>query len=440
MAEGRHRQPGRERVVNALAERLQRLGREVAAEQDRALAQDLSLGSVRARVIAQPVRRPMRVKLWASVAVLAAAAASVAVYGVTRQRAPLAASFGDHPLAVGEWVSATEPGSPHIRFSDGSEVALSPGSRARLATLDSLGAHLVLESGAADVRVTPNHGARYRVSLGPFAVDVTGTRFDVGFRPSDELFTLTLHEGKVVVSGCVLGEGRTLLAGESLSASCRAGHFEISALGADAGANALAVPPPAPSTEAAAEPTPADAPAELLNDPSSDPEPARSGSQSREVAPVVASWQSLSGQGRFADAYAIIALDGFDAAVSRASVPELALLGDTARFAGKPADALTAYQALRSRGAGSASAKQAAFSIARVHFDQRAAYAEAARWFRTYLAEQPGGPLAREAEGRLMESLSRAGDRVGARKAAEGYLAKYPHGPHERVARQLLAR
>ena len=95
-------------------------------------------------------------------------------------------------------------------------------------------------------------------------------------------------------------------------------------------------------------------------------------------APVVQSWQGLSAQGRFADAYSVIAIDGFESAVSRASVKELALLGDTARFAGKPGDALTAYQALRSRGAGSAQAKQAAFSIARVHFDQRAAYAEAA--------------------------------------------------------------
>ena len=419
--------------MTALAERLTRLGREVAAEQDRVLAQDLSLGSVRARVLAQPLRRPLRRGLWAGVAVVAAAAAGFGVYGLTRPRAPLAASFGDHPLAVGEWVSATEPGTPHIRFSDGSEVALSPGSRARLATLDSVGAHLVLESGAADVRVTPNHGARYRVSLGPFAVDVTGTRFDVGFRPSDELFTLTLHEGKVVVSGCVLGEGRMLLAGESLSASCRAGHFEISALGS----HPSPVPEPAAS---AAEAPAAEATGDVAaGDVNADPEPSRAGLTPHEAAPAVPSWQNLSKQGRFADAYSVIELDGFEAAVSRASVPELALLGDTARFVGRPADALSAYQALRSRGAGSGAAKQAAFSIARVHFDQRAAYAEAARWFRTSLAEQQGGPLAREAEGRLMESLSRAGDRAGARKVAEGYLAKYPRGPHERVARQLLA-
>lgn len=419
--------------MSALAERLLRLGREVASEQDRALAQDLSLGSVRARVIGRPLRRPSHARSWPLVAALASLAAAVALYVAWRPRAPLGASLGDRPLAVGEWVSATEADAPHIHFSDGSEVALSPGSRARLATLDSAGAHLVLESGSADVRVTPHRNARYRVSLGPFAVDVTGTRFDVGFRPTDELFTLTLHEGKVVVSGCVLGEGRTLLAGETLKASCRAGHFEISALGAEAlpSPSAAAADAPAASVEAA--------PAEAAAAPA---EAALESPKTTVATPPApsASWQSLSKQGRFAEAYGLIESDGFGAAVARASTTELALLGDTARFAGKPQDALTAYQALRSRAAGAPAAKQAAFSIARVHFDQRAAYAEAARWFRTYLAEQPGGPLAREAEGRLMESLSRAGDRAGAQAVAQGYLEKYAHGPHERVARQLLSR
>ncbi len=416
--------------MSASSERLLRLGRAVAAEQDRALAQDLSLGSVRARVIARPVRRR---RGWTPLLVAAAAVAAVAagalLAGVGKPRAPLAATFGEHPLTVGEWVSATDVGTPPIEFSDGSQVSLSPGSRARLATLDAVGAHLVLESGAADVRVVPNHGARYRVSSGPFAVDVTGTRFDVGFRPSDELFTLTLHEGKVTVSGCVLGEGRALLAGESLSASCRAGHFEISAAGSRSAPAAVVAPASAESVGAA--------PPEAAL--SAEPVAGESDSAPRALreAPLAVSWQSLSRQSRFADAYALIELDGFGAAVAKAPVSELALLGDTARFAGKPADALTAYQALRSRAPGSADAKRAAFSIARVHFDQRAAYADAARWFRTYLAEQPGGPFAREAEGRLMEALSRSGDRAGARQVAEGYLQKYPRGPHERVANQL---
>ena len=410
--------------MSALADCLQRLGREVAAEQDRALAQDLSLGSVRARVIGQPVRRASRTRLWAGALAIAAAAAGVTGFLLQRTGQPLAATFGDHALAVGEWVSATGPVTPPIRFSDGSEVTLSQGSRARLATLDASGAHLVLESGAADVKVIPNHGAKYRLSLGPFAVDVTGTRFDVGFRPSDELFTLTLREGKVVVSGCVLGEGRTLLAGESLNASCRAGHFEISA--ASAAPVDSAPLPVAPPSAFEAEPEAAEQVGE----------PAREAA--RESPPP--SWQSLAKQSRFLDAYAIVAAEGFDNAISRASLSDLSLLGDTARLAQRPVDALAAYQALRSRASGSAAAKQAAFSIAKVHFDQRAAYAEAARWFRTYLAEQPGGPFAREAEGRLMESLSRSGDRAGAKLAAGRYLAKYPTGPHERVARQLLAR
>jgi transmembrane sensor len=416
--------------MNAIHDRLLSLGRAVAAEQDRALAQDLSLGGVRSRIVTtRPARRrPRWLPALAGAGAVAAAAVLAVVGGVGQARAPLVATLGDQPLAVGQWVSATDAVTPAIRFSDGSHVSLSPGSRARLATLDSVGAHLVLESGAADVSVVPNHGARYKVSLGPFAVDVTGTRFDVGFRPGDELFTLTLHEGKVVVSGCVLGEGRTLLAGESLRASCRGGHFEISAAGAKSSTSAVVAPSAAP----------AEAKPELPLDPS-EPEPVTDVAPRapREVPP---SWQSLSRQSRFADAYALVELEGFDAALARSQASELALLGDTARFAGKPADALTAYKALRARAPGSPAAKQAAFSIARVHFDQQAAYAEAARWFRTYLAEQPGGPFTREAQGRLMEALSRSGDSAGARRAAESYLQQYPHGPHERVARQLLSR
>ena len=92
-----------------LNEQLLRLGRDIAAEQDRALAQDLSLGSVRARVIGQPLGRPTRRAFWVGAAALATAAAGVLVYGLLQQRAPLGATFGGHPLSVGEWVMPLPP-------------------------------------------------------------------------------------------------------------------------------------------------------------------------------------------------------------------------------------------------------------------------------------------------------------------------------------------
>jgi outer membrane protein assembly factor BamD (BamD/ComL family) len=65
---------------------------------------------------------------------------------------------------------------------------------------------------------------------------------------------------------------------------------------------------------------------------------------------------------------------------------------------------------------------------------------QAAEWFSTYLKEQPGGALAREALGRLIEAYQAAGDRVSARAAAERYLKSYPDGPHATLARQALHR
>jgi hypothetical protein len=72
-----------------------------------------------------------------------------------------------------------------------------------------------------------------------------------------------------------------------------------------------------------------------------------------------------------------------------------------------------------------------------VYFDQLASFAEAARWFATYSREQRDGPLAREALGRRMEALARAGDRSAAAHVAEQYLREYPSGPHAPLAKTL---
>jgi hypothetical protein len=56
----------------------------------------------------------------------------------------------------------------------------------------------------------------------------------------------------------------------------------------------------------------------------------------------------------------------------------------------------------------------------------------------TYLGERPGGALAAEALGRVMEAEQRLGDLPAARTSAERYLARFPGGAHVALARSLL--
>jgi tetratricopeptide (TPR) repeat protein len=150
-------------------------------------------------------------------------------------------------------------------------------------------------------------------------------------------------------------------------------------------------------------------------------------------------WQALARAGEYKQAYRRVS-SSFESECERLDAERLQLLADVARFGGSSERALGALGALRRRFPGGPAAGAAAFAIARIHFDQRAAYAEAARWFRTYLKEQPRGSLAREAQGRRMEALVRLGDRAEARKLAERYLAQHPNGPHARLARSLSER
>ena len=96
-----------------------------------------------------------------------------------------------------------------------------------------------------------------------------------------------------------------------------------------------------------------------------------------------------------------------------------------------------AYETARRRFPGNERAAVAAFALGRIAFDQRGNYSDAARWFRSYLTEQPSGRLARDALGRLMEAFHRAGDKASARGEAAHYLELYPTGPHAEFARRV---
>jgi TolA-binding protein len=265
---------------------------------------------------------------------------------------------------------------------------------------------------------------RWRLSLGPYSVHVVGTRFGVEFDPANEVLTLEVHEGRVVASGCHLGEGRPVHAGERLSASCKTRQLELVA-----GERRHTIEP-------AAQPTRAPAEAETAPpNASARPETA---SVATPAASKPASWRELLARGDYKGGFSAAKLAGFERECETSGSAELMALGDAARFSGQTAAAEHAYLTLRRRFPGDGRAALAAFSLARIAFDQRGAHAAAARWFETYLRESPGGPLAREALGRLMESLQRSGQSDRARSVAEQYVARHPRGPHAELARRLV--
>jgi transmembrane sensor len=346
-----------------------------------------------------------------------------------RSPEPLGFTVGVVPRAgvSGVWLSAPAAERVPLQFSDGSRVVLEPLCRARIAETEARGAAILVESGRVAVDVVHRPEGRWRLSLGPFSVHVIGTRFGVEFDPVREALTLEVHDGRVVASGCHLGEGRPVHAGERLRASCKTRQLEI-VTGETDGQRSLGSAQSPVQTDTVLP----NASAKVA------PESPAPAAAAEGPAPPAAKWRGLLAQGDYKGAFLAAKLAGFERECETANSSELMALGDAARFSGQPAAAEHAYLSLRRRFAGDGRAALAAFSLAKIAFDQRGEHAAAARWFETYLRESPGGPLAREALGRLMESLQRSGQAGRARDVAEQYVARHPRGPHAELARRLL--
>jgi transmembrane sensor len=427
---------------------LERLGGSVAREQDRAL-DGIDLSAVRARLRRAPavIARTRNKVGWAVGLVLAGACVAGAVMAVAwvfpRGQLQFRVAGGKVAIDKGAWMSAPSDRALPVEFSDGSRFVLSAGTRGRVVRTAKTGAELLVERGRADLSIVPRRDNDWRVDLGPFVVRVTGTRFSADWNPDLERLVVVLHEGTVTVTGCGLDGETRLHAGQVLKASCSEAKVEISSDPGPSGAEGNAGPP---STPEGAEPS-GRAEAELGGGVSAeraeaDPGPAPSGAARapgrRPRQEEGTSWRALASEGHYREALAAAEALGFEAECMRASAVDLLALGTAARFAQSPLLANQAYLALRQRFKTDPRASLAAFNLARVAFDQAGDYAQAASWFETYLREQPAGPLAEEASGRLLEARERAGDRAGAKRMAERYLVRYPRGAHADFAKRLL--
>jgi transmembrane sensor len=336
---------------------------------------------------------------------------------------------------AGAFLAAAADADLPITFSDGTQVSVAAGARARVAEVTPRGARLLVESGVVHASVVHRSDTRWLVDAGPFEVKVTGTRFDVAWQPGEQAIVVTLHEGSVVVTGCGLADGQRVSGGQQLHASCKTGAATLSPL-AGAPANV------APATATAAAPPPA----------ALSPEPSSTAASSLPDAPLLRATAPVSPSAAAPIAAAPIPAAPIAAAavastpspaaspLASATAAELLARANAERYAGHFEAATETLDAVRRRFRGSDDAATAAFELGRIAFDGHHDFVAAGNWFDTYLRERPSGALAREALGRDIEARHRAGDSAHAEALATRYIASYPDGPHATLARRLAAR
>ncbi len=338
---------------------------------------------------------------------------------------PLAFTADGRPGSLETWVAAPPQRAVPLHFSDGSSLELLPTSRARVVAVDSSGASVALENGSLSVHVVHRSDSAWRIIAGPLTVRVTGTRFALGWSALREEFTVAVSEGSVAVAGSGFGDERAVRAGETLRVFVAERRLELTneaqARAASAAAQVAEHSPENASAASSGEALPDSQRPLASSAPASDPE-----------------WRELARSGSLRKAFAAADAAGFTAVCREASAAELLALGDGARLAGRADRAKEALLALRKRYPADPRRAAAAFALGKVAFDQTHDYAQAAEWFSTSIREQPSGSLSREASGRLFEALQRSGNAAAARRAAEDYLARYPHGPHAAAARSVV--
>ena len=163
---------------------------------------------VRQRVLAAHAKRalPSAFPLgyrWALGGFAAAAAVAIAVLVMTRAPAPPSFQVADRAGTgqVGAWLTAEPSRGLPLLFSEGTQVVLRQGSRARVSGVSRGGARIELANGSVDAEVAHRPGANWTFGAGPFDVAVTGTHLDVSWTPETGKFELSVSRGSVLVRG-----------------------------------------------------------------------------------------------------------------------------------------------------------------------------------------------------------------------------------------------
>lgn len=366
-------------------------------------------GTLRERSVSRK-RSVQRLQVAFALAAGFAVVAGGVAYELGRDQAAPTAALG---MPAGDWIATSSTTAEERKFDDGSSLRLESESAARVQFVHAKGGLVHLDRGAVKLKVHHRDGSTWRVAAGPYEVEAIGTEFTVDWVAGrDKPLRVSVTEGTVAVRGPAFRGTRFVSAHQMVEVA----------------APESAAPVAAP----VAEPTPVSV---------EDLSPETAEATADEALPSTPhvrgekSWRELEASGKYADAVKAAQRRGLTGIYQSGAGDDLLALARAARFAGRMDVSRDALMACRARFAGSPQAAMSAFLLGR-----SASGAQAAQWFTTYLKEQPGGALAREALGRLLEAYQASGDRVAARSAAERYLKSYPDGPHATLAREALHR
>ena len=410
-------------------------------------------GLVRLEEAWQRSRSLGRAPVWRRAPFLATAALALAVllpgaYLMQGRLTRLTFQVANGVLETDGAIRQTRPGTVVV-FSEGSQIGVQEGARARVASTTSDGGRVVLEDGRLDLDIVHRSNGRWSVEAGPYTIRVTGTAFDVRWSAAADRLDCRMKRGSVVVTGPLFPTGVTLTAGMRLEASPRTGLHRIDGEGASAGTATLGLQEPeaaraAPDTDPALDEGP---PSRQRATALAAPSQSRRGLVRRAGAlggerslDGEASWTRRLASGEFAAIMADAEGQGIARVLLRASAADLAALADAARYTRNGAVSRRALLALRARFPQSAESGDTAFFLGGLAENAGSVRGMTAsiEWYEQYLRESPAGRFVDEALGRnmvLTHTLRGAG---AARPLADEYLRRFPRGPYAATARKVL--
>ena len=451
--------------------------KEVAREEEAAIRElDNSAGEALflSEMSQNGVKQPLNHK--ATVAIAAIAAAVIVAIGITFVVHTYLPGESVKPiLPEQEWVQVGPDDKRQFQLIDGTQVNFFPNSAGRLSQSIAHKGEVTLENGRVGLSVPHKDDTDWKVLAGPYRIQVTGTRFEINWNPARRDLQVDVFEGSVWVTGPLIEKGHSVTQNRSLNANLETSRIQnvpIEPL-ADTGEGVTKSPVPTLGqkrvTNTEQNVTPAEAGVQSSSEsqrvldsrlrgndgstPSTgargiskpDEKSNRSNAMGKSIAhqvpekPNTLWWLQHARTGNYKEISKALRTEGLDHMLQDAAPGDWTTLGNAARRAGDFKTARNVYQKLRDRYPANKQSTTAALYLGRMAFDQQRDYSTAAKWFDLYLQEQKGGPLHREALGRLMESQYNAHMNEKAHKTANAYLSQYPNGPHANKAKKIAA-